>query len=56
MKRRHTEEQTIGILHGQEVCCYATPGDFESSFQGHAPEVMTISARNGQRQHPGLSG
>lgn len=21
MKRRHTEEQTIGILHGEEVCC-----------------------------------
>ena len=34
---------------------YATPEEFASSLQGHAPGVMTTSARSGQNQQPGLS-
>ena len=34
---------------------YATPEEFASSLQGHAPGEMTISARHGQHQQPGLS-
>ena len=34
---------------------HATPEEFASSLQGHAPGEMTISARHGQHQQPGLS-
>ena len=34
---------------------YATPEEFASSLQGHAPGEMTTSARPGQNQQPGLS-
>jgi len=34
---------------------YATPEEFASSLQGHAPGEMTTSARHGQNQQPGLS-
>ena len=34
---------------------YATPEEFASSLQGHAPGEMTTSARGGQNQQPGLS-
>ncbi len=34
---------------------YATPEEFASSLQGHAPGGMTTSARPGQNQQPGLS-
>ena len=34
---------------------YASPQEFASSLQGHAPGEMTISARKGQHQQPGLS-
>ncbi len=34
---------------------YATPEEFASSLQGHAPGEMTTSARPGQKQQPGLS-
>ncbi len=35
---------------------YATPEDFASSHQGHAPGEMTKSARKGQTQAVELSG
>ncbi len=35
---------------------YATPEEFVSSLQGHAPGEMTTSAHQGQNQQPGLSG
>jgi hypothetical protein len=34
---------------------YATPAEFASSLQGHAPGEMTTSARPGQNQQPELS-
>jgi putative transposase len=34
---------------------YATPEEFASSLQGHAPGEMTTSPRPGQNQQPGLS-
>ena len=34
---------------------YATPEEFASSLQGHAPGEMTTSATGGQNQQPGLS-
>ena len=34
---------------------YATPKEFASSLQGHAPGEMTTSAQGGQNQQPGLS-
>ena len=34
---------------------YATPEEFTSSLQGHAPGEMITSARPGQNQQPGLS-
>jgi putative transposase len=34
---------------------YATPEEFASSLQGHAPGEMTTSAPGGQDQQPGLS-
>ncbi len=34
---------------------YATPEEFASSLQGHAPGEMTTSAQPGQNQQPGLS-
>jgi len=34
---------------------YATPEEFASSLQGHAPGEMTTSPRHGQNQQPGLS-
>ena len=34
---------------------YATPEEFASSLQGHAPGEMTTSAQGGQNQQPGLS-
>ena len=34
---------------------YATPKEFASSLQGHAPGEMTTNARGGQNQKPGLS-
>ncbi len=35
---------------------YATPEEFASSLQGHAPGEMTTSAQQEQNQQPGLPG
>ena len=62
MKRRFTEEQIIeawrighNTNRAHSALGYATPEEFASSLQGHAPGEMTSSAPKGQHQQPGLS-
>ena len=55
-RRRWTSKRIdYNTSRPHSALAYATPEEFASSLQGHAPGEMTTSARPGQNQQPGLS-